>query len=191
MAYTITLAEIFARSRTLATQIASDANASPLIDDLAGLRALLNHCVLEIYRRRAGNPRFLRDITARTTVAIASGSGTLPDEIMREFLGSANITDVNNSLVTYFEYASDYYSTVNFTQLAYALVVGDLIKYTAPAPDLATYNGNIFITSPVLPTITTSVTFLTEEVADDVILLLAKAIRGEVKFEGIDLRAAA
>ena len=191
MATTITTAEIFARARTIATEMGGDANASPVIDSLAGLRALLNHCVLEIYRRKSANPKFLRDITTRTTVTIGSGSATLPATVMREFLSTANITDEDNALVTYYEYASDYYSTVNFDQLGYALVVGDLIKYTAPAPDLDTYSGSLFITSPCLPTITTSVTFNTQEVADDVILLLAKAIRGEISFENIDMKAAA
>lgn len=191
MSYTITLSEIFARSRTIATQMGGDATQSPLIDNLAGLRALLNHCILEIYRRKANNQTFLRDITAQTTVSISSGSGTLPSEVMREFLNQADITDDNNAKVTYYNYATDYNSTVNFTQLGYCYVLGDLIKYTAPAPDLAAYSGDLFITSPVLPTIGTSVTFNTEEVADDVVLLLAKAIRGEQTFEGIDQAAAA
>lgn len=191
MAVTITLNQIFARARTIATETATDANASSVIDSLAGLRALLNHCVLEVYRRKCANPRFLRDITNVTTVAISSGTGTLPSTVMREYLDAANLTDDNNALVTYYNYASDYNSSVNFTQLGYAFLQGDTIKYTAPAPDLDTYTGNLFITSPCLPAISTSVTFNTEEVADDVILLLAKAIRGEVKFEGADIAVAA
>ncbi len=191
MATTITTAEIFARARTIATEMGGDANQSPVIDSLAGLRALLNHCVLEIYRRKCSNPRFIRDITTRTTVAIASGSGTLPDTVMREYLDTGDFIDENNSLVTYYPYASDFYSGVNFDQLGYAFLQGDLIKYTAPALDLDDYNGNLYITSPCLPAITTSVTFNTEEVATDVILLLAKAIRGEVSFQGIDVKQAA
>ncbi len=191
MSYSITLAEIFARARTISSQSGGDATQSPVIDNLGGLRALLNHCILEVYRRKASSPMFLRDITAVTTVAIASGSGTLPATVMREFLDTGNFTDDNNSLVTYFEYASDYNSTVNYTQIGYAMVVGDTIKYTAPAPDFAAYNGNLFITSPVLPTITTSVMFNTEETADDVILLLARAITGSATFQNVDMKAAA
>ncbi len=187
----IALTEIFARARTLATQISGDATQSPLIDNLAGLRALLNHCILEVYRRKAANPKFLRDITIEQTVAISSGSGNLPSNIMYEYLGTGNFTDDNNALVTYYEYASDYNSTVNFTQLGYCFLVGNTLKYTAPAPDFDTYTGNLFITSPCLPAITDEVAFQTEETGDDVILLLAKAIRGEVSFEGIDVAAAA
>lgn len=178
-----------ARARVLATQIATDAHASPVIDNLAGIRALLPNCILEVYRRKAKDSKFLRDITARTTVTVSSGSGTLPDAVMREFLTSANITDANNSNVTYYEYATDYNSTVNFTQLGYAFVQGDLLKYTAPAPDLDSYSGSVYITSPVLPTVGTTMTFPSEETITDVILMLARAIRGEEKFEVVDMAA--
>jgi len=187
---TITLTQLLARARTIATQTATDANASPLIDSLAGMRALLNNCVLEIYRRKARDTKFIRDITARTAITISSGSGTLPDTVMREFLSEANITDDNNSLVTYYEYASDYNSSVNFTQLGYAFLQGNSLKYTAPAPDFDTYSGNVYITSPVLPTVGATMTFPTEETIDDIILMLARAIRGEEKFSVVDAMAA-
>jgi len=186
---TITLTELLARTRTIATQMGIDANQSAMIDNLAGMRALLNNCVLEVYRRKSKNPRFIRDITARTTVAITAGSGTLPSTVMREMLSSGDFTDDNNSLVTYYPYAADYNSGVNFTQLGYSYLLGDTIKYTAPAPDLDAYTGNLFITSPVLPTIGATIDFPTEETQDDVILMLAQAIRGEQKFEVLDMAA--
>ncbi len=186
---TITLTSLLARARTQATQISGDANVSVVIDSRAGMMALLPNCILEVYRRKAKDPRFLRDITAMTTVAITSGTGTLPDEVMREFLSTGNFTDANNSLVTYYEYASDYNSSVNFTQLGYSFLIGDTIQYTAPAPDLATYNGNLYITSPTIPALATTMTFPTEETITDVILLLARAIRGEEKFEVVDMAA--
>jgi len=188
---TITLTTLLARARTISTQMATDANASPLIDDLAGLRALLNHCIQEVYRRKATDQKFLRDITARNTIVLASGSGTLPDTIMREFLHQCDATDENNSLVNYLNYAADYNSGVNFDQLGYFYILGDLVKYTAPAPTFATYNGDFYITSPTMPAAATSMTFPTDETVNDIVLLLATAIRGEVAFSDIDMKQAA
>ncbi len=186
----ITLSSLLARSRTVATQMGMDANESKWIDSLAGMRALLNNCVLEIYRRKSKDIRFIRDITTRTTVAITAGAGTLPSIVMRECLDSGNFADDNpDTLISYQVYAADYYSSTKFSQLGYTFLEGDTIKYTAPAPDLDSYNGNLFITSPVLPTIGSTIDFPTEETQDDVILMLAQAIRGEQKFEVLDMAA--
>ncbi len=188
---TITLTSLLARARTIASQLAIDANQSNIIDSRAGMMALLPNCILEVYRRYSGDPKFLRDVTSRNTIVITSGSGTMPDTILKEFMSTADITDDNNSLTTYYEYASDYNSSVNFSQLAYCYILGDLIKYTAPAPDFAAYSGNLYVTVPTMPAVASSITFQSEEVLTDIILLLARAIRGEAKFTGVDMQMAA
>ena len=39
---------ILARARIIATQVGGDANQSPVIDNLAGLRALLNNVIRNV-----------------------------------------------------------------------------------------------------------------------------------------------
>jgi hypothetical protein len=163
-----------------------DANTSAVIDNKSGLRALLNHAILEVYRTKAKDQRFLRDITVRNTVAVAGGVGAVPSTVLREFLDQGDFTDDDNSLVTYFNYAADFNSGANYNQLGYCYVQGDNFVYTAPAPSVS-YTGNLFVTAPSVPAISSTMTFPSEATIDDVVLLLARAIRGEIKFETVDV----
>lgn len=172
---------IFARARTVATQAGGiDANQSAYIDAKGGLKALLPHVILYVYREKAKNPKFLRDITTKKTITITSGTGTLTTDVMKEYLGSADFADDNGSLITYFDYAVDFDSGQTFDQLGYAFLIGSTISYTAPSPNNP-YTGNLFITVPCTPTVTTTVTFPSEETANDVILTLALALQDKVR----------
>src|SRR6185369_6893360 len=180
---TIALSTILARARTISSQLAGDANSSPLIDDLGGLRALLNHAILEVYRRKATNPNFIKDINLRQNIVITAGSGTLPDNIIREYLRSADWQDANGSLISYFDYPMDFGSGQNYNQLGYVTVNNSTISYTEPSPGTSTsYTGNLTVSAPSTPTIGANIDFESQQTSDDVILLLARAIRGEVKF---------
>lgn len=183
---TISLSTLLARARVLATQTGGDATQSVVIDNLAGLRAALNHCILEIYRRKAKDPRFLRDITTRSTVTITSGTGTVPTTTLKEFLHQADFTDDNNSFVTYYDYAVDFNSSTNYAQLGYVYVLGSDFKYMAPNRNLS-YSGNLFVTTPTAPAVATSMTFQSEQTIDDIILLLSQAIIGKASFEVVNV----
>jgi len=181
---TITVAEIIARARTLATQAGGeDANAAQTIDARGGLFALIPHAILSIYRTKTKDPKFVRDITVKNTITITAGTGTVTTGIMREFLRQADFADDNDSLITYYEYASDFNSGQNFTQLGYVYITGDTFNYTAPSPN-DPYTGNLYVTVPSVPTVTTSVTFPSEETSNDVIYLLSLAIQGKVNLFG-------
>lgn len=178
---------ILARSRTIASQTATDANQSNVIDSLGGLRATLNHAIRETYRSHANDQKFTRDIVTKTAIAIASGVGACPDSIMRETLdGMGQFTDDNGSLITYYTYNIDASSGVNFQQLGYVCLDGDTIKYTAPSPTLDTYTGNLFVLAPTFPTLPASmasaITFPSAAIIDDVVLTLALAIGGNIKY---------
>lgn len=180
---TITVAEILARARTIATQAGGvDANASAQIDAKGGLFALLPHVIADVYRGKAKDPKFVRDITVKNTVTITAGTGTVTTGIMREFLRQADFADDDDSLITYYEYASDYNSGQNYDQLGYVYITGDTFHYTAPSPN-DPYTGNLYVTVPSTPTVTTSVTFPSDQTANDVILALALAIQGKVNLE--------
>jgi hypothetical protein len=177
---TITVAQILARARTLATQSGGvDATASQQIDGRGGLFALIPHAILATYRNKAKDPKFVRDITVKNTVAIVAGTGTVTTGIMREFLRQADFADDDNSLITYYEYASDFNSGQNYDQLGYVYITGDTFNYTAPSPN-SPYTGNLYVTVPSVPTVTTSVTFPSEQTSDDVIYLLSQALQGKV-----------
>ncbi len=187
---TFTLESILARARTAATQMGTDPSQSLQIDSKGGLRVLLNSVINNVYRQKAKDLKFLRDITVRHDISISSGTGAMPTTIMKEFMRMADITDENNSKVTYYDFAADYNSSANFDQLGYCLVVGDSILYTEPAPgDATSYSGDLFVTTPSVPVISTSVTFPSTATGEDVILELARAIRNETKFEVIDMAA--
>ena len=174
---------IFARARVIASQTATDAHQSSIIDSLGGLRALLIHSIREIYRRQSNDQKFIKDTVTRHTVTIAGGEGDCPDTVMREFLGQADVTDDNNSLVSYLNYGADYSSGVNFTQLGYLTLQGDTFLYTAPAPSLSDYDGNLYVSVasfPELPAqMTSAITFPSESTIDSVVLFLAMAISGK------------
>lgn len=176
--------QIAARARTIATQTGGDSNQSVVIDSLAGLEAQFNDVVRTYYRTRASDIKFRHDITTTSTVAIGTGTGAVPDLLIREFLVSGDVTDDNNSLVTYFDYAVDGRSGETFDQLGYVWITDDTFNYIAPAPDFGDYTGSLFIECPVFPTLPSStgdpITWPSETVVDDICSLLANAILGQV-----------
>jgi hypothetical protein len=156
-----------------------DPNLSPVIDNLAGLRALLNNAIQSVYRDKAGEQKFTHDISVRHTVTIGSGTGTCPDEIMREFLPQANITDENSSLVSYKIYAVDA-TQETFDQLGYLWLVGDTFHYTAPSPDLDDFSGSLYVTVPSFPAFPASMADdipMDTDTTNDVIMWMAQALR--------------
>ncbi len=179
---------IFARARTLATMTGQDPNQSVSIDALGGLRASLNECIRTLYRTYCKDPKFLRDTVTRNTVTITAGTGTCPDQIMREFLPNvAQFQDDNSSLISYWNFNIDYDSGVNFRQLGYVVLRNSTFLYTAPAPDYATYSGSLFVTCPTFPTfpadMASDITFPSEETIDSLVTLLAEMILGNVRYD--------
>lgn len=174
------ISEILARARTIATQRGADPNTSPVMDNLAGARALLDQVVQEVYRRKANDKKNYHDITTRHTVAVTASTGAIPDEILREFLPQANFQDANNSLIAYIPYAVDYSSGVNFSQLGYVTIQGDNFLYRAPAPNQS-YTGNLYVTAVTLPTLPSNwSTALTigPDTVNDIVAALAEAMVG-------------
>lgn len=173
---------IFARARTMASQSMSDANQSVVIDSKGGLRVLLNNVIRGVYRSKTSDQKFFRDIITRNTVAITSGIGACPENVMREFLHLGQFQDVDDSLIVYYDYNIDYSSGQNFTQLGYVCMQGDNLHYTAPYPTLDTYTDDLYVTCPTFPTFPTSmsddITFPSTTVIDDIVQSLAEAIRG-------------
>ena len=183
--YSISGNEIFARARTLATQTGIDSNQSNVIDSLPNLRTTLNHAIREVYRRKSNDQKFSQDITTRHTVAIGTGEGTCEPEIMREFLHQANITDENDSLVTYFNYQIDTNQT--FDTLGYLWLEGDTFHYRAPSPDLDDFDGDLYVTVQSFPefpaSMASDIEFPSQATAEDVILFLAQAILGKEGYQ--------
>jgi len=178
---------LMARARTIATQTMTDANQSVVIDSLGGIRSLLNHVVRQVYRSKAKDTMFMRDIVTRNTVAIVDGVGACPDTIIREYLKQAQFQDVDNSLIAYYDYNIDYGSGVNYNQLGYVVLAGDTFAYTPPAPgDSTSYNDDLYVTTACFPTFPVSmadnITFPSETTIDDIVLALSAAIVGKEAF---------
>lgn len=185
MSYDITGTSILARARTIASQTTTDANISQIIDSKGGIRALLNHAIREVYRRKAQDIKFRHDIIETNTITIGDGVGAVPDNLMREFLKQSDITDNNGALVTYLDYQVD--TNATFNQLGYLWIEGDTFHYRSPAPDLDGFDGTLTITCPTFPTLPSHMTqvipFPSQASADDVVLFLAQAILGKESFQ--------
>lgn len=181
----VTGTSILARARTISSQTGQDANAAQIIDSLGGLRALLNNSIRQLYRRYSKEQKFINDSVVKHTVTISGGSGTMPTNAMREFMHTAQITDTNDSRVSFFKYSTDISET--FDQLGYAWIVEDTLKYRAPSPDLDSYSGDLYVTVPTFPQFPASmddvIEFPSETVIDDLALMLASAISGKQDFE--------
>lgn len=168
-----------ARARTLATQTGTDASQSSVIDNLGGFRAGLDHAIREVYRRKANDQKFLRDICVTHDITMTSGEGAIPDEVMRELLHQAEFQDDVGSLISYMTYAIDAQSETLFNQLGYTWLVGDTLHYLAP--DGADYSGSLAVTVPSFPEFPDSMEDnipMTSATAEDVILLLSQMISG-------------
>lgn len=176
--------EIMARARVTATQMGLDPSQSNVIDNLGGARTLLNNSIRQLYRQKSNDQKFSQDITTRHTIAIGTGTGACPDEVMREFLHQANVTDENDSLVTYLNYQIDTNQT--FDTLGYLWLEGDTFHYRAPSPDLDDFDGDLYVTVQSFPefpaAMSSSITFPSETTIDDLCLMLAYAMLGKVEF---------
>lgn len=176
--------QIIARARVIATQIGVDANSSVSIDTKGGLRALLNSAIRLLYRDRANDVKFRTDICADNNVTVTSGTGTVPNLLMREFLEQANISNSEGDLISFMQYPIDVTSGQTFGQLGYMWITGDTLHYQAPSPTLTAYSGTLTISCPTFPTfpadLADPITFPSESVIDDLCYLLARGVRGDV-----------
>jgi len=175
---------IFSRARTIATQMGGDANSSAVIDAKGGIRALFNSVIRSVYRAKAKDARFLRDIVVQNVVAMVDGVGACPPEVMREFLHMAQFKDSNNSLITYYDYNIDLNSGVNYDQLGYVCLRVDDILYTEPAPGGSdTYTDDLIVTTPSFPifpvSMATAINFPSDSIIDSIVFELAAAIAGK------------
>lgn len=183
---TVSGEEIFARARTIATQTRSDAHSSPVIDAKGGARALLNHVIRQVYRTKSNDQRFIRDIFATNTVAVTSGVGACPDTVMREFLHLGEFTDDNQSLITYYNYLTDWANDQNYATLGYVVLVGDSFQYREPSGTATSYTGDLNVYVPSFPTLPASmasnITFPSDTTIDDVVLSLGAALIGALEW---------
>lgn len=181
---------LFARARTIATEMGLDANTSVAIDSLAGFKALLPHVIRNVYKKKANNVSNRHDIVTKHTIAITSSSGAVPDTVMREFLSQADFQDsLSNKCIAWMPYAVDYNSGTTFSQIGYVTIVGDNFNYRAPAPN-QNFTGSLYVTVPTMPTIPSSWSDnidIDDDTADDIALSLALAIRNEYSFDGISM----
>jgi len=186
----ITQNELFGRARVIATGMGGDPNTSVVIDGEATLKALLPHVIRNTYRKKANDKRNRHDIVVKHTIPITASVGAVPSTIMREFLSHADFQDSsNNKCITWFPYAVDYNSGVTFSQIGYVTIVGDDFNYRAPAPN-QNFTGSLYVTVPSMPTISSNWATpidIDSTTADDIILALALALRGEMTFDGISV----
>ncbi len=177
---------ILARARVLASQTRTDANSSPVIDAMGGLRVALNNSVRQVFRNHANDQKFVRDIFSTNAVTMVSGVGACPDEVMREFLHLGEFADDDNSLITYYNYLSDYQSGQNFSQLGYVVLVGDDFNYTPPNGTATSYSGTLNAYTPCFPTfpadLADPITFPSTTIIDDTVVSLAAAIVGQLEY---------
>ncbi len=161
-----------------------DANVSTVIDSKGGLRALLPHVIRYTYREKAKDPKFLRDIYVRQTIPFTANVGACPDSVMREYLKQAEFQDEDGSLIAYLDYNIDL--NQKFDQLGYVVMSGNNFNYSPPSPTTS-YTGDMFVSVPSYPEIpgdpNDPIPFPSDATADDVVINLALAIRGDIKFE--------
>jgi hypothetical protein len=175
----------------MATAIGVDPNQSVEIDVKGGLRAMLNSAIRYLYREKAEDIKFRQDIAVDNAITITTGTGTLPDNVMREFLGQANISNSDGDLITYMDFPIDVTGGQTFGQLGYVWLTGmDTLNYRAPSPTLDTYSGTVTVSVPTFPTfgatMSDPITFPSTATLDDLCYVLALGIRGDLKLLDAD-----
>jgi hypothetical protein len=179
---------IIARARTIASQTAGDANTSAVIDARGGLRVLLNNAIREVYRQKANDKKFRQDISVENAVSVSAGTAAVPENLMREFLPQANISNSDGDLISFMTFPVDV--TESFNQLGYVWLTGDTLNYRAPSPTLGTYSGTLTVSCPSYPefpaSMATEIPFPSTATVDDVVLALAAAITGNLDWSTMD-----
>lgn len=171
---------ILARSRVIATQMGTDANLSPLIDNRGGLRASLDKVISDVYTKAAQKDKNWRNIAPRQTIAMSAGVGTLPAGVLRGFMHQAEFATDSTSLISYIKHELDNQQT--YSQLGYVFIRGDNVHYTPP-DGAGAFTGNLYITVPSVPTIPSgsdTAIEMTDDIYDDVCYALAMMIRGAI-----------
>lgn len=165
-----------------ATLAGGDGNASPVIDSSVVLEDLfylaLREAVIEAANSEPGSQK--RDYT----IAVTSGSGTLPDTVVEELLDDSTIYSATESTIgelsSFQREYSDFIRPVH-TILSYYTVLGSNFLFRQAGAATGAFTGSIHLVASGIPdipgTITTPLT-IKSSVAERTIAILANLLRG-------------
>jgi len=174
--------EIIDKAMQIASGAGSDPTLSPVADAEVTAIALFQNVVRTVYSERAVDDRYRFDITEQFTIPIVAGAGTLPDRVMRKFLAHADFfDDLGNQEISFVRYRIDSNGNNYTDQLGYVRVSADgSLVYGAPGDPA--FTGDLYCVVPSFPSLPADPTTevgLPDDVQDEIVIKLAKAIRGE------------
>lgn len=131
----VTFQQLLDRAEELATNIAGDAQTSPLIDSEVTAEVIYPHAVRSVFRDYAKTGRHLDDMQMNHSISLTGDSGTLPDNVIRECLDHAYIPrDQFASKVPYEDYQRYRFDN----QMCYFAIKGGSLYYSCWSDLMAT-----------------------------------------------------
>jgi hypothetical protein len=176
-----TLAEIIARAEQIAIGRGMDSSRSPVTDSAETAEQLYNAAVRLTLARMLKRGENLQEFVRPHAVTFAGGVGALPDEVLRSAIKSA--TFAGNAFVSYLPYA-DYKRPKLSGILSYFSILGNEIYFEDAETDAeAGFSGSQkinFVTVPAKPASPTTDTGLSLRHVEEVVLVIAMTLTGEL-----------
>jgi hypothetical protein len=175
------LEEVVARAATIAESKAGDGNLSPLIDmGEWTAETLFPHAVEYTVNRLAyENDDKIQDLITGVDVVFTSGSASLPTGVLKDFMKF--VTAADRKFFTYLPYAD--FIRYRFDQVCDYLTLegGTTLKYKRAGTDFSGTQKLYLVIKPALPGTITDPIPLSDRILEDVILVLASVMSGEMK----------
>lgn len=180
----ITYGQLIQRAIDIAVA-GTDADNNPIIKQRLETESLVDLALQAVASMVAGNPQLRARLEKQFSVALSSGVGTMPAQIMLEYLREGAVRDsdtsANNGLGNFLAKVNRYdqFVTDQSTALGLYCVVDNAIYARPPgATDPASTIGPLVIDAPFVPITTDLSTLVDDEIVNDLLEDLAARLRG-------------
>lgn len=180
---TITLQEMIDRAAQIALA-GTDPTLSPVLDVEMTAEALLPHVFAAVEMECAASPRRRSFLRKSKTVAVSNGAGALADDVLTKYLSDAVLSDPADRTKLY-AWVPEWIDFVRpkDRRLGYYSVNGQTLAMIEPGATYdaaAGFTGDVELVIPcglTLPTLATDPVVIHPELADDIVLRLAAALK--------------
>lgn len=166
----------------IANMAGGDANSSPVVDNKVVLEDLFYSALRQAIVEGSDKPAEIGDLKHDHTIAITNGAGTIPDNVLDEFLDSSSIYSDDGTLNGLMSFHPRYFDYIRagHSQLGYYTVRDAQLLLKSPGGAMSSYNGNVHLVTTTMPTVADATTALSisTETAKRTVEILAGSLRG-------------
>lgn len=163
----------------------TDADNNPIIKQRLEAAAMTDQAIHELATMVAGNPELRSRLEKSFSVTLTSGIGTIPSGMLTEYLREGAVRDSdtganngNGNVLARVQRLAAFLTDTD-TSLGLYCLAGNQIYARPPASTYPSDTiGPLVIIAPFVPTTTNLDTEVPDEITDELVVMLAKRLRG-------------